>query len=159
MKFARLAFPMMFLLATLSSCGPNYVYEKQYDIEQAAWSYADSLQFDFEIRDTNTIYNLWLEVTHSTSFSNQNLYTQVHTAFPAGERITELLSLELSDKAGQWFGDCNSESCTLRIPIQQGAYFNQAGDYQITLEQHMRRNPVEGVYSIAFLLENTGKQR
>ncbi|HKK78928.1 MAG TPA: gliding motility lipoprotein GldH [Phaeodactylibacter sp.] len=159
MQLARLVFPTAILLLALSACGPNYVYEKSYKIEDGAWAYADTLPFQFEIEDTNTIYNLWLEVDHSTDFGNQNLYTQIHTQFPSGQRLTELLSLELANKAGQWFGDCNSESCTLRIPIQQGAYFDQAGPYQITLEQYMRRNPVEGVGAITFRLEATGEQR
>jgi len=159
MQLARLVFLSVVLLPVLSACGPDYVYEKNYAIEEAAWAYTDTLQFQFEVEDTNTIYNLWLEVDHSTTFGNQNLYTQIHTQFPSGQRITELLSLELANQAGNWFGDCSGESCALRIPIQQGAYFDQAGRYHITLEQYMRRNPVEGIEAIAFRLENTGKQR
>lgn len=159
MQLARVVFPLVLALFALSACGPDYVYEKRYAIEQQAWAYADTLQFDFEVEDTNTVYNLWLEVDHSTSFSNQNLYTQIHTKFPSGERITELLSLKLANKAGQWVGECNRTSCSLNIPIQQGAYFNQAGNYQITVEQYMRRSPVEGVEAIAFRLEDTGEQR
>ena len=66
MQLARLVFLSVVLLPVLSACGPDYVYEKNYAIEEAAWAYTDTLQFQFEVEDTNTIYNLWLEVDHST---------------------------------------------------------------------------------------------
>lgn len=159
MDHLRIPASLLSFLLLLSACGPNYVYEKSYGIEEEAWRYRDTLDFEFAIEDTSTIYNLWLEIEHSTSFSNQNLYTQIHTKFPSGDRITEQLSLELANKAGQWLGDCSADYCELRIPIQQGAYFDQTGEYQITVEQYMRRNPVEGVRSLAFRLEDTGQRR
>lgn len=150
----------LFLSFIFFSCNPSYEYEKHYAIEEGAWSYADTLDFSFNIADSLKIYNLYLEVVHSTSFSNQNLYTQVKTKFPQGEKLEELLSLELSDtETGNWLGDCNKEVCTLKIPIQQGAHFNQIGDYLITLEQYMRKDPTPGVYKIGFQLEDTGMSR
>ncbi len=149
----------MLLAFLISACGPDYVYDKTYEMEQQSWSYADTLEFSFEVADTNTIYNLWLELGHSTSYKNQNLYTQIHTVFPSGQRITETLSLEMANKAGQWLGDCSGDICELRIPIQSGAYFDQSGTHRIIIAQHMRRNPVEGIRSISFRLEDTGQSR
>lgn len=151
----------LFLASTLFlfSCGPGYEYEKHYEFQEENWAQGDTLDFTFTITDTLSIYNLYLEVEHSTGYGYQNLYTQIHTRFPSGERITELLSLELADKAGVWLGNCSSEYCRLKIPIQEGAYFNQAGEYTVTVEQYMRVNPAQGIRSIGFMLEDTGKQR
>ncbi|MCB0582832.1 MAG: gliding motility lipoprotein GldH, partial [Phaeodactylibacter sp.] len=157
MKYS--AFFLFAASLTLFSCGPGYDYEKQYIFEEGKWAQADTLNFSFPITDTLAIYNLYLEVEHSTAYGYQNLYTKVYTAFPSGERIGELLSLELADKAGTWLGDCSGKACALKVPIQEGAYFNQAGQYTITVEQYMRVNPVEGIRSIGFLLEDTGQQR
>lgn len=157
MKYS--AFFLFAASLTLFSCGPGYDYEKQYIFEEGKWAQADTLNFSFPITDTLAIYNLYLEVGHSTAYGYQNLYTKVYTAFPSGERIGELLSLELADKAGTWLGDCGRETCVLRIPIQEGAYFSQTGQYAITVEQYMRVNPTAGIRSIGFLLEDTGQQR
>ncbi len=153
-RILLLFFPFFF-----TSCGSEYAYDRTYELEGQAWAYEDTLTYTFAILDTLAIYNLYLEVEHSTDYNYQNLYTQIHTTFPSGERLTELLSLELADKSGFWLGDCGSDYCTLRVPIQQGAYFNQAGSYTITVEQYMRVNPVEGVRSIRFFLEDTGELR
>ena len=152
---------VLFFAALLffASCMAGYDYEKRYEIQNGNWEQGDTLDFTFSIKDTLSIFNLYLEVEHSTSYNFQNLYTRIYTQFPSGERINELLSLELADKAGVWLGKCNSESCILKIPIQEGAYFNQSGQFTVTVEQYMRTDPVEGIQSIGFLVEDTGQKR
>ncbi len=151
---------LIFILPLLLfGCGKDLEYQKTYQIPDNAWSYQDSLNFNFNIEDTTRIYNLFLEIEHQNTYSYQNLYTSIHTRFPGGERLTETLSLELADKAGNWMGKCSGVSCKLRIPIQQNAFFNASGDYEITLEQYMRKNPIEGIKSISFLLEKTKNTR
>jgi gliding motility-associated lipoprotein GldH len=146
-----------FLFLLFAACGPKYAINKTYDIPDNQWTYADSLRFEFAVNDTTTLYNLLLEIKHSTDFSTQNLYTQIHTQFPNGMRLSKPVSLELANKIGIWQGDCNSKSCTMKIPIQEGAYFNQAGNYIITIEQFMRDSVINGVQSVTFKVLETRK--
>ncbi|WP_367392567.1 gliding motility lipoprotein GldH [Lewinella sp. LCG006] len=156
----RLTYLLPFLaLLGFSACGPNYVYQQTLEIPEDGWSYQDSLLATFEIQDTNTIYNLHLIVAHTTYFSYQNFYAQVSTQFPNGEQLTEQVSLELAAKGGIWLGDCSGEICTLDIPIQEGAYFNQAGTYQLSIHQYSRRDPLPEIKSILFALEATEATR
>ncbi len=159
MKKAFLALSIFCLAIIMAGCGNNYEYIQKYTIDNNSWNYQDTLNFNFNIIDTNRIYNLYLEVEHESSYAFQNLYTQIHTKFPGGERLDETLSLELANKAGNWLGDCSGSSCALLIPIQENAYFNAAGDYEITLEQYMRENPIKGITSISFYLEKTKNTR
>ena len=144
---------------TLSACGPDYAYQKTYAIDGANWTYADSLKFEFEVNDTSDVYNLWLTVDHNIDYEFQNLYINIRTKFPSGSQLAEPLSLELANRIGQWYGKCNNSYCHLRIPIQEGAFFNQTGKYEITLDQYMRQNPVAGIRNIGFLLEKTDQSR
>ena len=151
-----------FLLLTavlLQACGPNYLYQNEQDLGDGGWSYPDSLVSTFTITDTTAIYNLELTLDHEAQFSFQNVYVRIHTTFPSGERLSEEVSLEISDKLGVPYGKCSGGSCTLQIPIQQGAYFDQAGDYRITIEQFSRENPLPGVSRVAFAIEETGETR
>lgn len=158
MKSAFLLLSIFFLFF-LTACGPKYAINKTYEIVNSAWSYADSLRFEFEIADTVTIYDLSLDVKHATDFGFQNLYTRIHTQFPDGTRLSKPLSLELADKAGIWQGDCNSTSCTIEIPIQEGAYFNQAGKYVITVEQFMRDSVINGVQSVTLKVAEASQKK
>lgn len=148
------AFAMLF-----SACGPNYIYEKTYEINQGTWTYADSLVFEVDVEDTLKIYNLYLDLEHNTAYSFQNLYTQINTAFPSGQRISENLSLELQHKSGMWLGDCSRDYCELRIPIQEGAYFNASGLHTIVIHQFMRSDSIKGVKSLSLRVEDTGESR
>ena len=151
--------PLLLGTFLLSACGPNYIIDEDFEVPKEGWTYRDTVDFVFEIHDTTHIYNLYLEVEHAMDYPFQNLYTQIYTKFPTGERIREMVSLELADQTGLWMGDCNSTDCTLNIPIQQGAYFNATGTYKITIEQFMRRDPLPGVHRLSFRIEDTGQTK
>lgn len=151
----KIIFAAFILAFTVVSCSDNYLYEKHQAIANATWEYSDTLDFDFEIVDTNRIYNLYLDVAHSPAYGYQNMYVQIYTKFPSGERIKEQISLEMANKAGVWNGDCNAKVCQLQIPLQEGAFFNEPGSYLVTIEQFMRESPLAGVQKIGFIIEDT----
>lgn len=142
-------------LLALAACGPSYVFEETHDIPDYGWTYKDTVQYAFEVKDTSILYDLTLRIKHSPEFGNQNIYTRIYTGFPSGKRISKILSLELADKNGIWAGDCGSKSCTLDIPIQTKVYFNQVGTYTLSLEQFMRQDSVQGIQSMSLKLSKT----
>lgn len=147
------------ILLFLTACGPDYIAKKGYDLPETGWTYADTLNFPVFIPDTLRIYNLSLDIQHTRDFPFENLYVRIHTRFPDGHRLTRQVSLELADDAGLWQGDCGGRSCNITIPIQEGAYFNQTGEYLFTLEQYMRRDSLPGLERITFKVEDTGQNR
>ncbi len=158
MKDLFLAFSL-FSIFTIFSCGPNYIYDQTFEIAEDGWAYKDTLDFEVEITDTLEIYNLYLDIEHATNFAKQNIYILIYTSFPSGERIKERVAIDFADKMGQWYGDCNTEKCNLRVNIQQGAFFNLLGKHTITIEQYMRINPLPGIKNIRLRIENTGSKR
>lgn len=158
MKF-HLLLPILIAALALVSCGHSYEYETDIALPDTGWLYADSLQARFDIQDTSAIYNLYLSLEHSTAFPYQNFYVRIRTRFPDGQLLTEQVSLELANKIGVWLGDCNADACQLRIPLQEGAYFNQPGAYQLAIEQFSRDNPLQGIQHIGFHLEKTDKRK
>lgn len=147
------------MIIMFSACGPNYIYEKSYKINEEGWAYEDTLNFEIDISDTMGLYDLYLELDHSTNYKFQNLYTRIYTEFPSGERLQKEVSLELAYKGGAWKGGCNKKICHIQIPIQERAFFNMPGKHVITLEQFMRESPITGIKRITFKVENTGEKR
>ena len=145
------------LLLALSfiACQSNVHFEKTYSFDPAIWSHVDTLDFSFEITDTTQLFDIALDVEHTTDFPMQNLYVQFYTQFPSGLRLSKLVSLELADKAGVWFGSCNADDCRVRIPLQNGAFFNELGSYTITVEQYTRQKDLRGVQSMGLALERS----
>ena len=143
----------------LSACGPEIIFEEKQEISPAGWTYADTLDYQFEISDTQQLYNIFLQLEHTTAFATQNLYVKIYTGFPDGKRLSQELSVELADKIGRWLGDCRGEHCTLDIPLQTKAYFNQPGQHSFTLEQYMRTSPLPGISAATLRLEVSETKR
>ena len=143
----------------LQSCGQSFLYEKDISLSNNTWAYENQLDFPFEITDTKALQNLYLDITHSTEFKTQNLYVKFHTKSPSGKLVSDIVSLELAEKNGVWFGNCGGEWCDLRIPIQSGAYFEEAGTYTLSVEQYTRTEALKGVQSIGFRVESTEQVR
>lgn len=159
MKFIPVFCLSLLVLLCIVACGDNFVFQQKKIIPNQQWNYQDSLNFDVAIQDTTSIYNLYIDIEHSVEYPKQNLYLQIHTLFPKGERTKQAISFDLADKIGQWKGDCSNEWCTKRVFLQENAYFNQAGAYTFTIEQYMRTNPLKDIKSISFSLEDTGQKR
>jgi gliding motility-associated lipoprotein GldH len=144
----------------LESCGKEKViFEKDYDIKNGVWNYADTLIFAFDITDTMAIYDIILDVEHTPQYSMQNIYTNIYTKFPKGERIKQLLSIDLADNTGTWQGKCGSSSCDFEIKIQENAFFNILGQHIITLEQFTRLEALAGVKNIGLKIVDKGIRR
>jgi gliding motility-associated lipoprotein GldH len=129
-------------------CGPEVIYDRAETLPAEGWSYADSVAFEFAIPDTVRNYDLVLMVEHDQTFPYQNFYVNIHTDFPNGRRTTQLVSLQLAGDFGAWLGNRGGKTCTLDIPILSGARFSQSGAFGVTVEQHTRDEPLQGIREI-----------
>jgi gliding motility-associated lipoprotein GldH len=151
---------MLVVCGFLTSCGKEkIIFEKDYDIKNDAWTYADTLNFAFDITDTMALYDIVLTIEHTPQYSMQNVYTNIYTKFPKGERIKQLLSIDLADNTGTWQGKCGSSSCDFNIKIQENAFFNILGSHVITLEQFMRVESLVGIKNIGLKIVDKGMKR
>ena len=144
------SFFALVLCLLLYACSKKKVlFEKQYDLKSSQWTYSDTLNFNFNITDTLAIYDIVLAIKHTPQYALQNIYTNIYTKFPSGERVKQLLNIDLADNTGKWESTCNSSECDFEIPIQPNAFFNQAGQHTITLEQYMRKDSLANIKSIS----------
>ncbi|MCB9344200.1 MAG: gliding motility lipoprotein GldH [Lewinellaceae bacterium] len=153
-----LVFSLLGLLL-LNSCGDNYLFNEEKEIANGSWSYQDTLNYTISVGDTSQLYNLYVAFEHADTFRYQNIYLKLHTLFPDGSRTSRLRSFDLYDIEGKSKGECSGHTCEVKSLLQDNLYFNQIGDYTITLEQFTRSNPLLGVNSVAILMEKAEKKR
>ena len=152
----KYVFALCLVLAILlSACGPNYVYNHKTAFDNETWTYQAVQQHQVEIKDTTYLYNLIIGVKHSPEYAFQNLYVKIKTVFPNQEKREQVVSLNLADGSGAWYGKCSGKTCSIEIPLQQNAIFDQVGTYQFSIEQYMRTEKVEGVKGLSFKVEKT----
>lgn len=135
------------VLITASSCDKP-LYSGERPIAGSVWTYDNPLRFDWEVRDTQKLYDLWLEISHSPELSHQNVYVKVTTSFPNAPDQQQMLSLELLKPDGQPNGNCSSDDCTAYISLGQKLSFPSVGNYSLSLTQHSRRDSMPGIRSI-----------
>ena len=151
MKLSNILF-LASLCLLLSACGPKVIVEESKVIDSTGWAYDNELTFSFDITDTTSVYDIWVEMEHDVDFPYQNFYSNIRTEFPDGKEQVQLLSFEIAEKSGRWFGKCNDESCHIEIPLQVGARFDQIGDYLIGFEQYSRKDSLWGIKDFTFKL-------
>ncbi|MEM9886885.1 MAG: gliding motility lipoprotein GldH [Bacteroidota bacterium] len=135
------------------ACQPNYLYQEEIILSNATWTYERDVVYSFDIQDTSTTYHLYLDIQHSTQFPFQNLYTNVQTTYPSGRQADSRISIDLANKLGAWYGKCKQENCLLRVQLQQNTFFKELGKHEIRFQQYTRKEALEGVHSLGFIVE------
>lgn len=143
----RFIYIVVFSLFTMliSSCGEKPVFSKKVDID-GGWSYANELQFPIDIDQLDQTYDLIFSLTYGTDFGYQNIYVKIITQYPSGKEEEDILSLNLTDGAGLFLGNCSSSKCEIDLLLQEKFKFNEKGKYVITIIQNGRKNNLEGVF-------------
>ena len=141
--------PIGLLLCTLfAACGPTYLFESKQDIPGGQWAYADTLNFQFEVRDTASRYDFFLDFDYDQDFAFQNIYLKLSTQYPDGKRLSKLRSFDLFDTQGKALGTGSGARHQLRASLQDNAFFNQPGLHTVTVEQYTRRDPLPSVRAV-----------
>lgn len=149
----RLPLLLVFFALLFSSCSRDRViYEEVYNVEGGTWKHGQLHNFEFEVSDTSANYRLLLYLEFAIDYRWQNFYTQITTTFPGDSVRSDVLSLELASKSGEWFGNCNGEECNLTIPLQENVRFHQQGRYSIAFDQYMREDVLDGIHAIGLKL-------
>ena len=139
------------LILFLYACGPTVIHSDKLELGEQ-WSYSDVLISKIEAPDTTKRYDLALKVTHNLEYDYQNLYLQVETTFPNGKKISNPLSLDLSDKKGIWLGKCGSKDCDITFSFQDNFRFKSLGSHEFSIGQYSREDQLSGVSEIELIL-------
>jgi len=154
--------PVFFLMAVfVFSCSKErIILEKEALIkENTGWIFSDSLAVDFSISDTSRFYAMRFQLNFDPQFNYENVYTRIHTQFPDGKRISQILSLQLTNETGAWAGKCNKNVCHVEIPLQERIIFPSTGYYKISIAQYTRTDTLEGIKKATFYLVEMGERK
>jgi len=149
----------VFLVFLSYSCEKQYTFAELHAIPESGWTYDNILKYEFEVKDTTELYDLYLEIDYLTSFSFQNVYVNVYTGLNQNEMKSTELSLDLSNNLGIWKGDCNADQCTYLLPLQKSIFFEKPGKQYFWLEQHSRTEELKGIQSIRFVGDVVGVKK
>lgn len=160
-RFRKL-FPGLVLLFSLllGGCLESPVYQKQFSVPGNAWAYQWKPTFEFDIRDTGAVYNLYFLVRHTEAYPNSNIWLYIHTKTPGDSTFQkDRIEIPLAEPSGRWLGRGMGNIWEQRMPITRNdapMVLRKPGRYVIRLEQAMRSNPLPEVLQVGLRVEKAG---
>lgn len=124
---------------------------EKWEFSDSQWMVGDVKSMEIAAPDTSQAFKLDVLLKHDREYAFQNLYIKTNTTYPSGKVVSSVTSLELSDKVGNWSGDCTGQTCSIELPLQRHFTFPEPGVYTWTIEPYMRIDTIDGIQSLTVL--------
>jgi len=122
----------------VSSCDPYMVYDKYSKTEGNEWKWSDKKVFEANLTDSVGLYNIIINVRHTTSYPKSNLFVFLTTTAPSGNSRRDTVEIIITDDKGKWQGNGFSNVKLVSREYRKAVRFLVPGKYTFEIEQGMR---------------------
>lgn len=135
------------------SCTHIDIYEKSVRIPGQKWSSSFKPSFTFDIKDTSSLYQVFLVLRHNEKYNFNNIYVNLRASLP-GQDTAILIQrdLVLATNEKGWLAQAMDDIYEHRIELGEPQAL-KAGTYTFTLEQIMREDPLLNVLDAGIRIE------
>ncbi len=152
----RAVLPVL-LLVLLAACGRTEIYQSDVPIPAGGWASSNKPSFCFDITDTVSAHDVFIDVRHTGDYPYNDLYLFVDLEAPSGRTWRDTVECRLADELGQWYGRGTgyifADRFEAHILYRLGDRFPWAGRYCMRLEQAMRHDTLPGVLDVGISIE------
>ena len=142
----------------VSGCRKKSVYHEYLTLENTVWDKNYTCNFDVEIEELDTLYDVTFYLRHTTNYPYSNIWLFVNQISPEGNIIADTIAYEVADYTGRWQAKDVGSVLTLPIAYKQKHKFKQKGNYRYSIRHGMRTDTLQGVQAIGFKLNYHGKK-
>ncbi len=153
--FLKMAFLFLILTCTLISCREIDLFEKNIAIPNMRWDNSYYATGSFLIKDTSSTYNVLLVLRHTDAYQYNNIWLNVGLQAP-GDSVLQYqkINLSLGNDANGWQGVGMNDIWEVRKLISGiPKKFIKAGEYNFSITQLMRDNPLLQVISVGMSVQ------
>jgi gliding motility-associated lipoprotein GldH len=129
-------------------------------LEDSSWKSGEKMNFTFEIKDTISPKNLFINIRNNSDYEFSNLYLITALKFPNNSLVIDTLQYEMTDASGIFLGSGFSEIKQNKLFYKERKVFPVSGNYSLTIEHAMRKNgemkaveQLYGVQDVGFSIE------
>lgn len=141
-------------LILLSSCDDKTVKTQQFTFPSLGWPINDAVNFDFEVPDTTSTYNVFLNLRNNHEYGYDNLWVVSELQYPHGKVVTDTLQYKMAAPDGTFLGASSGGVFENKLWYQEGVRFRESGTYKLQLRHVMRKNnQVKGIDNLAGVLD------
>jgi len=132
------------------SCDSGRIYEENIAVENNVWMKDDIKTFQFEITDTMSALDLYVNIRTTTDYQYSNLYLFLYSDYPNGYTDKDTLEFILAQQDGKWLGESSGTVVENQILISRGGRFPATGTYTFKMEHAMRENELTEIIDVGF---------
>jgi len=127
------------------------VFEKTKIFSTHEWSAKETPTFTFEIKDTNSAYNIYYVLRHEDAYRYKNIWVNISMKAP-DTSINFRREFILADNT-KWLGTAMSDIIEHRATFNPVATKLKKGTYTFTLQQDMREEPLQYILATGIRVE------
>ena len=137
------------------SCRQIDVFEKNATIPNYKWDNKYKATGTFSISDTLAAYNIYIVLRHMDSYQYNNIWLNIGLQAPGDTMYVQRVPLTLAaDDAKGWEGTGMDDIWEVRKLINgQPRRFIKKGQYNFSISQAMRDNPLPGIMNVGLRVE------
>lgn len=143
----------------LAGCTRGVVFQQDAPVPDGEWDRAWVPAFAFDISDTLSPHDIYLDIRHTGDYPFSNIYVFATLTGPNGHSLTDTVECTLADATGRWYGTgagfIHSDRVQAHVLYRTRNTFPVSGRYTIRLEQAMRTEKLEGVIDVGVSIESS----
>lgn len=147
------SFWFFLLLFIAFSCNGREVYMQYMPVENGSWHKDSVVNFDINIEDTTTVYNLYVNIRNRGEYPYQNLWLFIQTTGPDSMAVSDTIAFYLADRKGKWLGTGIGAAFDMPVLYRQNFRFYKQGTYKFTINHGMRDSVLTGISDVGMRLE------
>lgn len=149
-------------LVFLISCNDGVAFSEYKSLPDATWEANKNISFQFEIVDTISPKNLFINIRNNSEYPFSNLYIITELNFPNSNKVIDTLQYEMTDNVGNYLGKGFTEIKENKLFYKENKVFPASGNYQLNVRHAMRKSGeigtiefLEGIQDIGLSIENS----
>lgn len=151
--FIRRFFGALVIMMIIAACGSVDVFEKTAMFPKHEWLESNEPEVTFEIKDTTSLYNIYVVLRHTDAYRYNNIWLNVITQAPADTPRTQLINIALADNTKGWLGTGMDDIFDRRARITMNPITLKKGVYTFRLRQAMREDPLAYIMRAGIRIE------
>ncbi|ARV15588.1 gliding motility lipoprotein GldH [Polaribacter sp. SA4-12] len=153
----------IFLLSLflMFSCNDKTDFNQYKSIDTAGWKANEKVSFEFDVKDTISSKNLFINIRNNSKYEFSNLYVITELVFPNETIVVDTLQYQMADETGRFLGVGFTEIKENKLFYKEKKAFPVSGKYMFNIRHAMRKNgaiaPIEflkGIQDVGFSIEN-----
>jgi gliding motility-associated lipoprotein GldH len=134
-----------FCAIIFASCTTLDVFEKSTPFPSQNWNSNNAVSVDFAVTDTNSLHNFYLVLRHTEKYPYKNIWLQLTIKSPNDTSVIKR-EFTLADNS-KWLGATIDDITDHRIMFNPQPIKLKKGNYNFTIKQIMRENPLPHILS------------